>query len=469
VILSYVARRAPWALACWALAAALALHFGAGVALAQGAPPGAPQVADAGLTLPGVQGETAALADFGADMRFQIRLRSEEPITSVLFLYQVDDSTVQNTAVPNYQPGTSVVATYSWRVANVLVPGSEVRYQWLVETASGQRGTTAEQKIPYDDTRFSWREASDEGLTVFYPTADPQGSQAGSVLLDEAKKAQTRLKNDFGLTLDRPLRIYAYPRREDYASAVYTGRPLEPSVTVGADRIFVLAPGGTSGMTTAVQGLRREIATAVFVQKTKNAYAEPPRWLATGFSFVMSGEELTPDTTKALGQLAQNNRLLPLRSLGGSFPTDERDLNLAYVESASAVQYLAGAYGPDKLRALLAAFKEGNSVDDAMKKGLGVTLDQFETRWKNALKSGQVARPAGGQQGAQGAANAPAGDGSLVDRVFGPALRYWEGIFGASARPVVIGAGAVIALGVAALVVGSGLSVLRRVRAANEE
>lgn len=472
MILSYVARRAPWALACWALAAALALHFGAGVALAQGAPPGAPQVADAGLTLPGVQGETAALADFGADMRFQLRLRSEEPITSVLFLYQVDDSTVQNTAVPNYQPGTSVVATYSWRVANVLVPGSEVRYQWLVETASGQRATTTEQKIPYDDTRFSWREASDEGLTVFYPTADSQGSQAGSVLLDEAKKAQTRLKNDFGLTLDRPLRIYAYPRREDYASAVYTGRPLEPSVTVGADRIFVLAPGGTSGMTTAVQGLRREIATAVFVQKTKNAYAEPPRWLATGFSYVMSGEELTPDTTKALGQLAQSNRLLPLKSLGGSFPTNERDLNLAYVESASAVQYLAGAYPPDKMRALLAAFKEGNAVDDAMKKGLGVTLDQFETRWKNALKSGQVARPAGGQQGAQSGANganAPAGDGSPVDRIFGPALRYWEGIFGASARPVVIGIGAVIALGVAALVVGSGLSVWRRVRAEEEE
>jgi hypothetical protein len=451
----------------------------AGPALAQGQPPapqgGQPQVtvqtADAGLSLPGAQGETAALASFGSEIRFQLRLRSEEPVTSVLFLYQVDDSRVQNTAVPVFQPGTSVTATYSWRVANVLVPGSEVRYQWLVETAGGQRATSAEQTIAYDDTRFAWHEARDEaqGLTVYFPTSDPQGPQAGAALLDEARKTQARLKSEYGLTLDRPLRIFAYSRTEDYASALATMRPQEPSLTVGPDRIFILAPGGTSGMTTATQGLRREIGTALFVQKTKNAYAEPPRWLAIGFSFVMGGENLSPENARALSQIAKDNKLLSLRTLSGNFPTNERDLGLAYAESVSAVQYITAAYGAEKLRALLAALKEGSTLDEAMKKGLGVTLDQFETRWKNALKSGEAERLGSGAGAAGAARTAPAGDGGPVDRMFGPALRFWQGVFGENTRTVLIGTGAVLALGVIALVGSTGFSIWRRARAEEEE
>ncbi|MDQ3700779.1 MAG: peptidase MA family metallohydrolase [Chloroflexota bacterium] len=418
----------------------------------------AQEVPNAG-TAAGLQSDSAAQVEFGSEIRFRLRVQSDDPVTAVLFLYQVDDSTVQNTAMPTLQPGVAAVATYNWRVASVLVPGAEVRYQWQVETASGRRSTTAEQTVAYNDTRFTWREARGEGVTVYSPTADPQ---AGSALLEEARRTQARLSQTYGLTLDKPLKIYAYSRREDYASAVYTGRPLEPALTVGTDRIFVLAPGGTSGMTTALQGLRREIATAVFLQKTKNAYAEPPLWLAQGFSFVMGGEELSADTNRALGQIAQANKLLPLKSLSGSFPNNERDVNLAYVESASAVKFIADSYGADKLRALLVAFKEGNTVDDALKKGLGVTLDQFETRWKNALKSGRTAAPSAAPREGQ---SVPAGDGGIVDRMAGPALRYWQGVFGPNTQAVVLGVGGFVVLGVLVLVVGSGVSVWRRSRA----
>jgi hypothetical protein len=352
-------------------------------------------------------------------------------------------------------------------VANVLLPGSQVRYQWQVETASGQRATTAEQTVTYDDTRFSWQAAQAEGFTLYYTAGDPQGGQA---LLDETRSTLNRLKSDFGLTLDKPLRIYAYARRDDYTTAVYTGNPLEASLTVGDARIFVLAPGGTPGMSTALQGLRKEVATALFLQKTENAYAEPPHWLALGFSYVMSGQALSADTNKALGQLAQANKLLPLKSLNGNFPNNDRDLNLAYVQSASAVQYIADSYGADKLRALLAAFKDGNAVDDAFRKGLGVTLDQFEARWKNALKSGQASRPQDSRQrGAPGTqTGAPADTGGFADRLFGPALRFWQGVFGPNTRVVLLGAGAVVGAGFIALVVGSGFSIWRRAHAEDD-
>jgi hypothetical protein len=411
------------------------------------------------------------VADFGAEIRFQLRLQGDDPVTGAVLLYQVDDSNVQNTATTVVRPGTGgarTTATYVWRVAGVLLPGSQVTYQWQVQTASGQRATTAEQTVSYDDTRFSWRQASTDGVTVFYTAGDPQSGQA---LVDEARSTLNRLKSDFGLTLDKPLRVYAYARQEDYTSAVYTGSPLEPSLTVGDDRIFVLAPGGTPAMSSALQGLRKELATALFLQKTENAYADPPHWLALGFAYVMSGEELTADTNKALGQLAQTNKLLPLRSLNGNFPNNDRDLNLAYVQSASAVQYIAGTYGADKLRAVLAAFKDGNTTDDALRKGLGVTLDQFETKWKNALKSGQASRPISGQQG-QGApgaqSGAPQGNGGMADRMFGPALRFWRGVFGPNTQVVLIGVAAAVGFGIVALVVGSGVSIWRRARAEDD-
>ena len=59
--------------------------------------------------------------------------------------------------------------------------------------------------LAYDDTRFAWREARDEaqGLTVYFPNADPQGAgrrrPAG-----RGAKTQARLKSEYGLTLDRP-------------------------------------------------------------------------------------------------------------------------------------------------------------------------------------------------------------------------------------------------------------------------
>lgn len=445
-------------LAWWWLVTALTILVLPAPALAQDASGAAGAPGASGVS--GVHTNSAAQVEFGSEIRFQLQATSEQPISSVLFLYQVDDSPVQNTGVPTYQPGTSVVANYIWRVATVLVPGTEIRYQWELVTADGRRQTTQEQTVVYNDTRFAWREVRGDQVTVYMPQGD---ASAGQALLDEAARMQERLRRDYGLTLDKPLRIYAYTRAEDYTSALYTGQPLEASMTVGADRIFVLARGGTSGLTPVLQGLRREMATAMFHQKTGNAYAPPPQWLAFGFSIVISGEELPPDTMQALKQLADANRLLPLRTLGGNFPNNERDYNLAQVESVAAVQYIASAYGAEKLRALLAAFKEGNTADDALKKSLGVSLEQFETRWKNALKSGTISRPAPAQPGVAGAQ--PGGDGGLVDRMFGPALRYWQGVFGQYTQPVLFGAVGLVTLGVVALVVGTGVSLWRKGRA----
>jgi hypothetical protein len=444
----------------------------AGPALAQstggsgdttGAAPGtggaAPAASGTGTAVGLIQADSTARVDFGSQIQFQVRAIGAEPIANVLFLYQVDDSDVQNTGVPAYQPGAVVTATYPWRVAGVLAPGSEVRYQWQIETTSGKQLTTAEQSVTYNDTRFNWREAHADQATVYYRDGD---GDTGQALLDQASKTEKRLTKDFGLTADRPIKIYAYTRQQDLISAL-GGRPADAALTIGSDRIFVLAPSGTSAMNQALKALSREVGAAIFAQKTRNPYSQAPQWLAQGFALYVGGEELTPDYYKALQQVAQQNQLLPLKTLNGNFPNGDRDRALATVESLSAVKYMVDTYGADKMRSLFAAFRDGNTVDDAVKKGLGVTFDQFETRWKNSLKSGAAAKAAS-QRTPSGTNGSASGD-SVVDRLFGPAVQFWEGIFGAYTRPVLIAAGGLVCLGLVTVVGGSIVGAVRKANA----
>jgi hypothetical protein len=422
--------------------------------------------------------ESVAQSAFGTEtreLRFLLRARSESPtdgIKAVTLLYQVDGSPVENTAQPNFQPGASVSAVYIWRVAGVLMPGSNVSYRWQIETDGGRRLTTPAQTVSFADARFTWRDSQADQVVIYWHSPD---AQTGTALADEARQAQAKLRTDFGLTLDTPVRVYAYTRQQDYLSAVAGGaRQVEGSMTVGTDRIFLLAPGGTTGMTNATKALRQEIAAAALAQKTDNPYGPPPRWLSEGFELLMAGEAISEQNYKALGQLAQNNRLLPLRTLNGNFPTSDRDRSLAYVQSLSVVQWMYGTYGQDKVKALFAAIKEGNTPEDAVRKGLGVTFEQFETRWKNAVKNGSAARSA--SQGAQGrpaggtaGSPAPVGDGGLVDQYFGPTIAYWRGVLGPSAPVVVIGVSAFIVLGLVAVVAGTIISTVRSARKQYEE
>ena len=423
-------------------------------------------VAAQSTTASGIQVEdSTAVAAFGVEtreLRFGLRARSDERIRNVTLLYQVDDSLVQNSVTPVFQPGTAVTAAYLWRVAGQLLPGSEVKYQWQLETESGQRHTTPVQSVTYADTRFRWREQQVDQVLLAWHDADATVSQA---LIDEARAAQAKLRAEHGLTLDRPVKVFLYARAQDFVAVVGGGGgQLSPAMSFGTDRIFVVAQPGPEGLTNATMGLRQEIAAALFAQKTTNPYGPAPRWLAEGFSLVVSGEIISDNNSRALRQFAENNRLLPLKALNTNFPTTDNEYALARAESQSVVKFMFDTYGAEKMRATLAAFKEGNTVDDGLRKGLGVTLDQLETRWKNALKSGNTAR-APSRPG-----EAPVDVNDWAARVFGvQALQYWQGIFGPNARWVMLGGAAFMGLGVIAVVVGSIVGAIRKARKETED
>jgi hypothetical protein len=113
-----------------------------------------------------------------------------------------------------------------------------------------------------------------------------------------------------------------------------------------------------------------------------------PRWFDEGMSQWVTGglaEILTDDRRPVLGEAALTGRLSRFEDLSDRFPEDRYSLILAYEQSRSLVEYMAGTYGTPKLLQLLNALKNGSTMNGAMQNVLGLSLEELERRWISHL------------------------------------------------------------------------------------
>jgi hypothetical protein len=82
---------------------------------------------------------------------------------------------------------------------------------------------------------------------------------------------------------------------------------------------------------------------------------------------------------------ARTGGIMPLERLGATFPTVSGAIELAYEESASAVEYLVKTYGHGALPKLAAQYRAGMTDDEAFRSALGVDVAGFEKAWLEAI------------------------------------------------------------------------------------
>lgn len=110
-----------------------------------------------------------------------------------------------------------------------------------------------------------------------------------------------------------------------------------------------------------------------------------PNWFNEGFAEWASGgwdpgEGWRLRVAFALGQAP------PLDSLRLSWPRDQASAGLAYLLSATAVEYLILESGERGLRLFLQSWKSQSNFDQAMRSVYGLTVGQFEEDWKTYVK-----------------------------------------------------------------------------------
>jgi hypothetical protein len=132
--------------------------------------------------------------------------------------------------------------------------------------------------------------------------------------------------------------------------------------------------------------LRHELTHIVMRSAVRGPFQGLPAWLEEGVA-VYGQSQPMPDMESALDAAIKSNRPFTVRSLssasvgggGGS------DVSLFYGQSYSVVRFLIDEYGEEKIRALLAAFREGSQTDDALMQVYGFDQDGLENAWRKSV------------------------------------------------------------------------------------
>ncbi len=134
----------------------------------------------------------------------------------------------------------------------------------------------------------------------------------------------------------------------------------------------------------------REDVTVVLRHELMHIYihrisrGSAPRWFDEGMAIYWSGEwDLRNNFDLVTAVLGDN--LISLEDMEVSYPTEDRQVNLFYLESYSAVAFLVSEMGKQRFMSFLHRMLTTGSFEGALYVQAGMTTEAFEQRWKGWL------------------------------------------------------------------------------------
>ncbi len=275
---------------------------------------------------------------------------------------------------------------------NFLPPGIDVEYRWLFRLVGGEQVRTDIATFFYMDTRQQWRKIQNGQVTLWWYKGDDEFAKEA---IESTVRGMNRMKQTLSATTNRPIRVLVYENPRDLRAALpqnsveWTGGVNRPEFGVIH---AVVAPGrGAPGEIRRV--LPHEVGHQIAYQASENPYSTLPRWLDEGLA-IRNQETSEVMYGPLLSDAFNRDKLIPLRALNSPFPFDTAQALLSYAESESIVNYIINDYRPGTVGSLVAAFRDGLSVDAAVQQVLKRPLDELERDWKEVLRSGGDQRPA---------------------------------------------------------------------------
>lgn len=326
----------------------------------------------------------SATLDFPNTATFAATIQAASEIVDVTLEYgneQLNCGEVIAKAFPDFQPGKSIEASWTWdmRQSGSLPPGTTIWWRWRYTDSSGAEFVSDAKTVTWLDSEHDWKTVSGGDMNIHYYGNSPDFAQT---MLDAGIEGLRRNKEQSGITPDIPVEIYVYPSYEEMRDAVL----FEPQWTGGlAYSDFSIIIMGTSGDATYDKATVIHETTHVLVGR--NAFTcigSIPTWLNEGLAVYNEGE-LDQGMKSQLDIAIRDNALFPIRSLGGNFSEIPEKALLSYAQSYSVVRFMLETYGQDKMNELLTALSDAEPVDDALTRIYGVDTDGLDSQWREWL------------------------------------------------------------------------------------
>ncbi len=328
--------------------------------------------------------DTSVSASFPNEVLFSITVESDSEIVSLELSYRVSGDPYTRSRWPEFTSARQVEATYRLDTQiEHYAPGSEFHYYWTLTDAAGRQVESPEEVFFYEDDRFDWQELSSERVAVFWYEGD---EAFGQRLLDTAVRALDRLERDVGVEATRLIRIYVYGKERDFRRALGPNAPewIGGQALPGRSLIVAWISPDAQEYGEIERMLPHELSHVVLYQATHNPYTSNPTWVEEGIA-VHNQEVPDADFPALVEEAAREGRLIPLRALAASFPSDTDLALLSYAESVSIIEFILDQYGEEGLAALVDVLAEGETAEVAVERALGVSLEELEEDWRATL------------------------------------------------------------------------------------
>ncbi|MFC1712961.1 peptidase MA family metallohydrolase [Candidatus Poribacteria bacterium] len=241
---------------------------------------------------------------------------------------------------------------------------------------------------------FEWLTYKTSHFTIYYYPAE---ERLVRTMADTAEIAYAKISNILEHDIKKNTPLILYKSHGDFQQTNVTLEALSEGVGGFAELLKYRVVIPFTGSMDAFQKVLTHEITHIFEYDVlyKDIFAHiytgeflrsPPIWFLEGLAEYMA-DHWDAQGEMVLRDAVISDSIVPLIYLQ-DFSRMGARVYLGYKQGQSAVQYLAEKYGNDKLAAILRGLGDSRSkdIDSALRDSIGISLEEFDKEWRQALK-----------------------------------------------------------------------------------
>ncbi|HUU45314.1 MAG TPA: hypothetical protein VM118_06235, partial [Acidobacteriota bacterium] len=249
--------------------------------------------------------------------------------------------------------------------------------------AMAQSGGFGKNKVQYRE--FDWHYISTEHFDIYFYEG---GYDLAAFSADVLEEAYLKVSEQLNYRLRARVPVILYESHNDFQQTNVTSSLLEEGVggfTESLKNRMVMPFTGSYEDFRHV--LHHELTHAVTFEKlygpgmgsliSSRSLFQLPLWFAEGFAEYASRHGWDTFADMVIRDATVHGYLVPLQYVGGY---------LAYKQGQSALLFLAERYGEEKIAEIMSRGRFEASMDNSLKKAIGLGVDEFDEAWQKRLR-----------------------------------------------------------------------------------